>query len=167
MWKDKISVLVKRGYSIGYRIKGEDMHLIYFFARNVMGKIIPLLATSYYYWKVHKALQSSSSFLSVAKYSTSRLFWLSFIPVVCSLPGILGDAFEVLNNQINSKALILLVSLLRYIWEILNLWFYWSLQKGDETGRNSFIAETPLLETRRTADEEGPSNKRLLENVEL
>lgn len=137
------------------------MHLIYFFARNVVGKIIPLLATSFYYWKVHKALKNSSNLLSAVKYSTSRLFWLSFIPVLCSLPGILGDTFEVMNNQMNSKAIILLVSLLRYVWEILNLWFYWSLQKGDEMGRDSFISETPLLETFKRDDDKS------LKNLEL
>ncbi len=143
----------------------QDMHLIYFFARNVMGKIIPLLATSIYYWKVHKALKNSWTFLTVTKNSTSRLFWLSIIPIACSMPGVLGDTFEVLSLQMNSKAVVIFVSSLRYIWEFLNLWVYWSLQKGDERG--SFIAETPLLENLSTDDEEGPSSKRSLKSVGL
>jgi len=157
MWKDKISIVVKRAYLIGYKVTSEDVHALYFISRNVMGKIIPLLATSYYYWKVHKALQSSSSFLSVAKYSTSRLFWLSFIPVACSLPAILGDTFEVLSNQMNSKTVVLFVVFLKYLWEFLNLWVYWSLQKSDE--RRSSMDDTPLLEVLSTDGDECPSKR--------
>jgi len=164
-WKGKIDIFIRGGYSIGYRLLGKDGNLAYFIARDVVGKIIPLSATSFYYWKVYKAMQKASIFFCAPKNNSLRLFWLSMIPIVCTLPGILSDTFRLFSYELNTHFITIPIFFLRYIWEVLNLWIYWSLQQGDRKG--SMMMENIPIEYLSTDDEDNFSKKKLLESMEL
>jgi len=165
VWKDKISLKASGEYSVSYHLADNGAYLEWsvYISRDGFGKILPLAATSFFYWKIYKSLKKAATFLSTAKDSTLRLFWLSIIPLACSLPGIFIDGFSLLqDNTVLTSVLMILAVVMKNIWDFLYLWVYWKLQNENRRGR--FLDESFLLDSFTEDDSESTAQESLFKN---
>ena len=105
--------------------------LSFFIVRDVIGRLVPCLATPIFYYKLYYLLKDSSDIVSFSRSALLRLFWYSTIPLLCSLPGILKNVNSKWSFSYFSMGITTVVMILRYFWEFLNLWAYWKLNPTD------------------------------------
>ncbi len=122
-------------YTVGTSIDDHSSCKISFIiVRDVIGRLVPCLATPIFYYKLYCLLKDSSDVVSFSRQALLRLFWYSTIPLVCALPGILKDINSKWSFSYFSMGITTIVMILRYFWEFLNLWAYYKLNpKNGET----------------------------------
>lgn len=128
-------------YTVGTSIDDHSSCKISFIiVRDVIGRLVPCLATPIFYYKLYYLLKDSSDIVSFSRQALLRLFWYSTIPLVCALPGILKDINSKWSFSYFSMGITTIVMILRYFWEFLNLWGYW---KGKSPRKQRNFSRSP------------------------
>jgi len=140
-----VSFRLRGVYTIGYAITSRDFFLSFFVIRDLIGKIIPLGATSWYYLKVFRLLKKSSNIVRFERRTFLKIFFFSFIPLFCSLPTILADLNMVLQPYENRPAVSVINAVLRYFWDLVNLKIYLGLMR--KRNSDGLIDESSLNES--------------------
>lgn len=144
VWGNKIHFVIHGSHNIGSYVEDESSAKIPFIlVRDIIGRLVPTLATSICYFKLYYLLRDSMNIVSFSRPALLRLFWYSTIPLVCAIPGILNDMNNDWAEIYSSPILTAIIRYLRYFWEFLNLWAYWKLNplsSSKRTDSSSFLS---------------------------
>jgi uncharacterized membrane protein (DUF485 family) len=99
------------------------MYLVVF---DGIGGLLPIMVTLYCYYKVYCTLRDDD-FPRELQVRASRVFWYSFVQIICFVPEILADIICSVTNNNYPFGVGAIITFLYRSWGFLNLLIYWFL----------------------------------------
>jgi len=125
-------------------MKNPSHPIVYFFIRDVIGRLVAEITTSVCYFKLYKQLKENTHLISFSRRALLRLFWYSTIPIIWYFPTVIYyDLCKKEQTPLLNAILSSIIMVLRYFWEFCNLWAYWNL-KSNKGEQNSEVDEDML-----------------------
>jgi len=143
LWGEEVSFSVHGLYAVGYLPKGSPFQVKTFIIFNGLGYFLPIIITSYCYFRVYRILKVPSSEITYSKTATTRMFWYSLIPIICFAPGAFLEVWFTLRGEYLPFKASILVNGLHRCWGFMNLLAFWIFKPSDDDRTQSMLGREP------------------------